>query len=66
MHFLKCALLFSATVLVSASPLAEEHSLGKRSQFAEGEPIDDKGKGGPILGKSAFLPSRLRSSLTTL
>lgn len=54
----------------SANPIADIHPegqnlvagvsndvrsvLGKRQQFAQGEPIDKKGKGAPILGSCPF------------
>ena len=42
-------LLFCAAVAASGS------TLNKRSQFSQGEPIDDNGKGGPILGQFPYL-----------
>lgn len=33
-----------------AAAAAAAPNLGKREQFSKGQPIDDKGKGAPILG----------------
>jgi len=45
MKFAYLAIVFGAATAASGS------TLNKRSEFAQGEPIDDNGKGGPILGK---------------
>lgn len=42
---------FSSLCLFGAVAAAAPN-LGKREQFSKGQPIDDKGKGAPILGKS--------------
>jgi oxalate decarboxylase len=45
MKFAYLAIVFCAATAASGS------TLNKRSEFAQGEPIGDNGKGGPILGK---------------
>jgi oxalate decarboxylase len=45
MKFAYLAIVFGAAAAASGS------TLDKKSEFAQGEPIDDNGKGGPILGK---------------
>lgn len=44
MKFAYLAIVFGAATAASGS------TLDKKSEFAQGEPIDDNGKGGPILG----------------
>ena len=43
---------FSSLCLFGAVAAAAPN-LGKREQFSKGQPIDDKGKGAPILGMFA-------------
>jgi hypothetical protein len=62
MNLLKLSLpLWSIIVLTSGGilPESEHNSIEKRQEFAQGEPIDASGKGGPILGKfSRYLVNR--------
>jgi len=59
MWFPNAVVLLSAAVAVSSTPVTEPgvQHLEKRSgpQFAQGEPIDGTGKGGPILGKCIYI-----------
>jgi len=48
--------VLAGTSLASAIPeTVPEGLIEKRQQFAQGEPIDASGKGGPILGKFTSL-----------
>jgi hypothetical protein len=57
----KLLLLLTAvpTLLASPSPV-------KRSGFSSGQPIDDNGRGAPILGEDINLPCTIMDLLTTL
>lgn len=50
---------FSSLCLFGAVAAAAPE-LSKREQFSKGQPIDDKGKGAPILG---MFPAKLETSL---
>jgi hypothetical protein len=57
----KLLLLLAAVPSILASP-----SLSKRSGFNDGQPIDDNGKGAPILGKSFTYLTTLDRSVALL
>lgn len=55
MRFSTLARWASAASLVAATPLNEEQVKRDTPGFTSGQPIDGKGKGGPILSKTRYL-----------